>query len=117
MQFPDEHVAQVSHTLTRARNFKQPYLCRGLVQPSLSSKCLTGTCPVAQAATRYDRNLIEFNLFSQAVSMGFEVDSVKEALRYCQGDVSKAINMLASNGGKLPPISHSRKGKRKIIIV
>ena len=49
--------------------------------------------------------------------MGFEVDSVKEALRRCQGDISKAINMLASNCGKLPPISHSRKGKRKIIIV
>ena len=49
--------------------------------------------------------------------MGFEVDSVKEALKRCHGDISKAINMLASNGGKLPPISHSRKGKRKIIIV
>ena len=49
--------------------------------------------------------------------MGFEVDSVKEALRRCQGDISKAINMLASNCRKLPPISHSRKGKRKIIIV
>ena len=49
--------------------------------------------------------------------MGFEVGSVKEALKRCHGDISKAINMLASNGGKLPPISHSRKGKRKIIIV
>ena len=45
--------------------------------------------------------------------MGFEVDSVKEALRYCQGDISKAINMLASNGGKLPPIFHSSKGKKR----
>ena len=49
--------------------------------------------------------------------MGFEVDSVKEALRRCHGDISKAINMLASNGGQLPLISHSRKGKRKIITV
>ena len=72
---------------------------------------------MSSQASCNDRNLVEFNLFSQAVSMGFEVDSVKEALRHCHGDISKAINMLASSGGKLPPISHSRKGKRKIIIV
>ena len=72
VQFPDEHVAQVSHTLTRARNFKQSYLFRGLVQPLVSSKYLTGTGPVEQAATTYDRNLIEFNLFPRLCPWGLK---------------------------------------------
>ncbi|XP_073230881.1 NEDD8 ultimate buster 1-like isoform X1 [Porites lutea] len=61
------------------------------------------------AASSFDDVQFPDEHVAQAVSMGFEVDSVKEALRRCQGDISKAINMLASNCGKLPPISHSRK--------
>ena len=43
--------------------------------------------------------------------MGFAVESVKEALKCCHGDVEKAINMLVSNKGVLPAVSHWSKGK------
>ena len=43
--------------------------------------------------------------------MGFAVESVKEALKRCRGDVEKAINMLVSNNGVLPAVSQLSKGK------
>lgn len=46
---------------------------------------------------------------AQAMSMGFAADTFKEALTRCHGDIDKAINMLVSNEGVLPPISVSSR--------
>ena len=37
--------------------------------------------------------------------MGFPVESSKEALMRCRGDVQQAINMLLSTEGVLPSLS------------
>lgn len=42
---------------------------------------------------------------AQVLSMGFPVESSKEALKRCLGDVQQAINMLLSTEGVLPSLS------------
>lgn len=48
--------------------------------------------------------------------MGFAADTFKEALTCCHGDIDKAINMLVSNDGVLPPISVSSRGEKLITV-
>jgi len=65
----------------------------------------------SSAMSTFSDDQISDERVAQAMSMGFAVESVKEALKRCRGDVEKAINMLVSNNGVLPAVSQLSKDK------
>lgn len=61
--------------------------------------------PDIRSRSSFSESVISDEQVVQVLSMGFPVESSKEALKRCFGDVQQAINMLLSCEGILPSLS------------
>lgn len=61
--------------------------------------------PDIRSTSSFSESVISDEQVVQVLSMGFPVESSKEALKRCFGDVQQAINMLLSCEGILPSLS------------